>query len=93
MKEVNEKQLTVTFSGGTLRVSIICFEIIDFLRRKNYLVSQTWIKMQIRGTNEYISRALKNLISIGVIYREGTGTAGDRFYYGLTEEWYAIWHR
>ena len=88
-----EKQLTVTFNGGTLRVSIICLEIIDFLRRKNYLVSHAWIKRQIKGTNEYKASALKHLISIGIVYREGTGTAGDPYYFGLTDEWDAISHR
>ena len=93
MKDVNEKQLTVTFNGGTLRVSIICLEIIDYLRRKNYSVPQAWIKEDIRGTKEYISQALKHLISAGVIYREGTGTAGDCYCYDLTDEWDALCYR
>jgi hypothetical protein len=93
MRDLDEKQLIVNFGGGSLRFSIICLEIIDFLRCNNYLVTQAWIKKDIRGTNEYISQALKHLISAGVIYREGTGTAGDCYCYDLTEEWDALYHR
>jgi hypothetical protein len=84
MKNANEKQLTVTLHGGTLRVPIICLEIIDYLSRELYFVPQAWIKKDIRGANKYISQALKHLISAGVIEREGTGTARDCYCYGLT---------
>jgi DNA-binding HxlR family transcriptional regulator len=84
-----EKKLTVTFNGGSLRFTIIFFEIIDYLRRKHY-APQEWIKKDIRGSNKYLSQALKHLVSIGIIDRSGTGTAGDCYWYALTEEWDAI---
>jgi hypothetical protein len=92
MQNVNEKQLTVTLHEGSLRVSIICLEIIDFLRRNNYCVTRAWLKKHIGGNNEYKTIALNHLISIGVVYRGGTGTARDRYSYSLTKEWDAIWH-
>ena len=91
MKNVNEEQLTITFHKGTLRVSMVCLEIIDFLSRNNFCITRTRLKKHIGGTNEYKAIALKHLISIGVVYRAGTGIAGDRHFYSLAEDWDTIW--
>ena len=71
---------------------MICLEIIDFLSRNNFCVTRARLKRHIGGTMECKAIALNHLISIGVVYREGTGNSGDRYFYSLTEKWDAIWH-
>ena len=86
-----EKRITVILNRSTIRVAIICFQIIDLIRHKNGYTTHPELLRRIKGTNENKARAIENLLSVEFIYREGTGTAGDRYYYGLTGELGAIW--
>jgi RecA-family ATPase len=56
-------------------------EILDYLKSQDEPVTEPEIKSNVSGTNEHKTKGLRNLLSLGIVYREGEGKKGNPYKY------------